>query len=275
MGMRQTEAQAFPVGGGCINDCYRITAGQDQIFCKVNSAKKFPHLFEKEKKGLALLSQGSITVPAVLDLFEAGDEQVLLLEWVEAGERTERFWKNFGTRLAALHTVQHQQYGLDDDNYMGSIVQKNKYTESWSQFFQQHRLQPLLSSCVENRLLGTAEINKFGKLFPKLPSIFDEHPPCLIHGDLWSGNFMCNKKEEPVLIDPACYFGHPSVDLGMTTLFGGFRPAFYEAYAYHKHLPKNHQEQWKVANLYPLLIHLLLFGSIYLPQIRKTLEDFI
>ena len=85
---------------------------------------------------------------------------------------------------------------------------------------------------------------------------------------------MCSKMQQPVLIDPAVYFGHRSIDLGMTTLFGGFEKSFYEAYHYHYPLPPNYKEQWAVSNLYPLLIHLLLFGKTYLSSIENTLNDF-
>ena len=85
---------------------------------------------------------------------------------------------------------------------------------------------------------------------------------------------MCNENSQPVLIDPAVYFGHRSMDLAMTTLFGGFAKLFYESYNYHFPLPGNYDEQWEVCNLYPLLIHLNLFGSSYLGQIEDTLRKF-
>jgi protein-ribulosamine 3-kinase len=111
-------------------------------------------------------------------------------------------------------------------------------------------------------------------LYDKLPEIFPPEPSSLLHGDLWSGNFLCNEQSEPVLIDPAVYFGHRSVDLGMTTLFGGFDKSFYDAYAYWGTLPENYHEQWEVCNLYPLLIHLNLFGTGYLSSIAATLRRF-
>ena len=86
---------------------------------------------------------------------------------------------------------------------------------------------------------------------------------------------MCNQDSKPVLIDTAIYFGHPSADLGMTTLFGGFDSQFYEAYNYHSPFPSKYKEQWKICNLYPLLIHLLLFGKSYLSQIEQTLHSYI
>ena len=116
--------------------------------------------------------------------------------------------------------------------------------------------------------------SKNGLGYTNIPGIFNEEEPCLLHGDLWSGNFMCNRDAEPVLVDPAVYFGHRSMDLGMTTLFGGFSSEFYEAYHYHYPFPANYKEQWEICNLYPLLIHLLLFGQSYFPSIDKVLTRY-
>jgi len=262
------------VGGGCINETHRISFGNHQFFCKINSATKFPHLFEKEANGLKLIKQQNvIRVPDVIDCFETQSQQILLLEWISEGERTESFWNEFGEQLAALHNMPNSYFGLNEDNYMGSILQSNRPTDNWIDFFIQQRLQPLINKCLLQRLLSSKHQTQFENLFKQLSSIFDiEQTPSLLHGDLWSGNFMCNETSEPVLIDTAVYFGHPSIDLGMTTLFGGFHTAFYEAYNYHSPVPPNYKEQWEVCNLYPLLIHLLLFGRSYLSQIERTLN---
>lgn len=264
------------VGGGCINETHRISFGNQQFFCKINSATKFPHLFEKEANGLEFIAkQKLILVPNVVDCFETNNQQVLLLEWINEGDRTESFWKKFGERLAALHQVSNENFGLSEDNYMGSITQSNRQTKNWIDFFVLQRLQPLIDKCLSQNLLSSKHQTQFEHLYKQLPSIFDKkQKPALLHGDLWSGNFMCNQNEEPVLIDTAVYFGHPSIDLGMTTLFGGFHSAFYEAYNYHSPFPSNYNEQWEVCNLYPLLIHLLLFGRSYLSQIERTLHNY-
>jgi len=263
------------VGGGSINQTYQLTFGGHQLFCKINSATKFPHLFQKESEGLnAIKKHGMIKVPNVIDCFEVEGCQVLLLEWIEPGERTECFWKKFGEQVAALHQVSNNYFGWKEDNYMGSIPQSNRPSTNWINFFIQQRLQPLLIKSADRKLLSSRHQQQFERLYLRLPNIFDsQQKPSLLHGDLWSGNFMCNNAE-PVLIDPAVYYGHPSVDLGMTTLFGGFRSPFYEAYHYHFALPANCEEQWEVCNLYPLLIHLLLFGNSYLAQIERTLHRF-
>lgn len=265
-----------PVGGGSINETYKLLTDAGEVFfCKINSAANFPQLFSKEAAGLRLIAeQGIIKTPGVVHRLETEDRQLLILEWINTGQRTENFWKTFGTQLAQLHRVSAAQFGLAEDNYMGSVVQTNKQTEDWINFFRTQRLQPLVKKCFDSGLLATKHLRSFENLYQRLPQIFEPELSALLHGDLWSGNFICNEKEEPVLIDPAVYFGHRSVDLGMTTLFGGFRTPFYEAYHHHFPLPKNYEEQWAVCNLYPLLIHLFLFGSGYLPQIENILNAF-
>lgn len=264
------------VGGGCINETHKISFANQLFFCKINSATKFPHLFHKEASGLRLIAQQNlIKVPGVIDCFETNGQQVLLLQWIHEGERTEGFWKKFGEQLAALHQVSNEHFGLNEDNYMGSVPQSNQPVDNWIDFFIQQRLQPLIDKCLKQNLLSSKHQTQFENLYKQLPSIFDqEQKPSLLHGDLWSGNFMCSQNEEPVLIDTAVYFGHPSIDLGMTTLFGGFHAAFYEAYNYHSPFPSNNKEQWEVCNLYPLLIHLLLFGRSYLSAIERTLHNY-
>ncbi|MCU7548225.1 fructosamine kinase family protein [Chitinophagaceae bacterium LB-8] len=263
------------VGGGSINETGRLTADGQNFFYKINNASKFPHLFQKEANALRYISsQKIIKAPGVLHCIETESEQVLILEWIKSGTKTHQFWKSFGSQLAALHSITNSHFGWEEQNYMGSIEQSNPWTEDWSSFFASQRLMPLAERCLQANLLTVKHHQKLEKVCDQLSAVFEPEPPALLHGDLWSGNFMCNDNEEPVLIDPAIYFGHRSIDLAMTTLFGGFDKAFYEAYHYYLPLPNNYQEQWKICNLYPLLIHLYLFGSSYRPQIEQTLSNF-
>ena len=263
------------VGGGCINETYKIITANKAYFCKTNSASKFPHLFEKEKNGLLTIEkQNIIQTPKIIDCFIESDQQFLILEWVEEGIRDQQFWRLFGQQLAALHQATCNEYGLAENNYMGSVPQKNNLHQDWISFFVDERLQPMLILCRQKRLLSQKHEGQLEGLYPRLHEIFNEEKAALLHGDLWSGNYMCSKQGKPVLIDPAVYFGHRSIDLAMTTLFGGFDKSFYEAYHYHFPFPDNRLEQWKVCNLYPLLIHLFLFGKSYLSQIEQTLNQF-
>ncbi len=270
------EYQCKSMGGGSINAAFQIV-GQDgkQWFCKLNDVMKFPNLFAAESRGLAIISEsGTIRTPKVLACTQNATTQILILEWVDEGLRTDAFWKRLGEQLARMHGISHSSFGLDHDNYMGALPQDNTPSPDWVGFFRERRLQPQVRMAESKGLLPSAACRHFDRLYEQLPDLFAPEPPALLHGDLWSGNFLCDDSGSPVLIDPAAYFGHRSVDLGMTTLFGGFEPAFYEAYDWHYPLPKGYREQWEIANLYPLLIHLNLFGMGYLSNILHTIQRF-
>jgi len=265
-----------PVGGGSINDTFGVIAnGKFRFFLKINSASKFPNLFEKERNGLEFLGKQKILqVPLVVACTEIEHYQILLLDWIEGGIKSEKFWKQFGEQLAALHRVSGNRFGYPEDNYMGALPQSNSELDNWIEFFIQHRLEPQINLAKKAGLIQAKQAGAFKNLYAKLNGIFNAEPASLVHGDLWSGNFMCNQNSEPVLIDPAIYFGHRSMDLAMTTLFGGFDKLFYESYHHHFPFPSNYREQWEVCNLYPLLIHLDLFGIGYLGQIETILRKF-
>ena len=290
------------IGGGSINDTFRIETLQSRFFCKINSLHAYPKMFEKEKNGLSFLEHSNtIKVARVIFCEEYQEKQVLVLEWIEQGLRTNAFWKKFGEELAKLHLwrldgdlsgnarkagrhTAHSSdrygqpsgasFGFHEDNYMGALPQTNSFKEKWIEFFVECRLEPQLKLATDNGLLSMKETELFGSLYRKLEDIFPPEASSALHGDLWSGNYLCDQHETPVLIDPAVYYGHRCMDLGMTKLFGGFNELFYEAYNYHYPLPKNFDEQAHVCNLYPLLIHLNLFGSGYLSSIKNILNRY-
>lgn len=267
--------QFKPIGGGSINEVYLVETDKNNRFCcKVNSASKFPQLFPLEAKGLMQL-QPHIKVPEVIGWGEEAGFQYLLLQWVNQDTPTSHFWKSFGAALAALHAVKGPYYGAAENNFMGSVSQNNEPSDDWGWFFAQRRLLPIAQKCQEAGLLRNNELSQVESLVAFVPGLFEAAAPSLLHGDLWSGNYLCGSNNQPVLIDPAVYYGHPAVDLAMTTLFGGFDRQFYEAYHFHAPLSSHHKEQWEICNLYPLLIHLLLFGTSYLHPIRKTLQRFV
>jgi len=268
--------QVYDVGGGSINHTYRLVVkNYGKFFLKLNSAKKYPGLFIKEKRGLEFLgNQKIIHVPPVIVCDEIDDCQLLVLGWIEAGFKTGQFWKQFGEQLAALHHLTFPYFGFQEDNYMGALPQQNNHYNSWCEFFVHCRLRPQVELAKGSRLLEEKHLSAFENLYTELNNIFNDEKPALLHGDLWSGNFICDQHSEPVLIDPAVYFGHRSMDLAMTNLFGGFERSFYESYNYHFPFPPIYSEQWDICNLYPLLIHLNIFGAGYLGQIERTLRRF-
>jgi protein-ribulosamine 3-kinase len=264
------------VGGGSINDTYRLVVNKtESFFLKINEAAKFPNLFEREKEGLIFLGQQEcIRIPAVLFCGKVQEKQVLVLEWIQPGQRPASFWERFGRQLAELHHKSSPEFGFLSDNFMGALPQINGPLGNWPDFFALRRLQPQTELAIKNGLITAKHALQMETICNDLSSYFPAEAPSLLHGDLWCGNFMADDQSNPVLIDPAVYFGHRSVDLAMTTLFGGFDKIFYDSYNHHFPFPSNYREQWDICNLYPLLIHLNLFGPSYLGDITAILKRF-
>lgn len=271
------ESLAFEnVSGGCINQCYRVTdSNKRTLFIKINSKQTCPGLLAKEMNGLRFLEKHKIIkTPAIEGYKEPGEYQILLMKWVNQANPSNQSWKKLGEQLAALHQVTHHQFGFDEDNYIGSLPQNNTWEQSWVHFFVQHHLNPQIDLAIKKGLLTSIHSSLFEKLFIALPDIFGDEKPALLHGDFWRGNVLFDERKDPVLIDPAVYFGNRHMDLAMTTLFGGFNPSFYESYHYHFRLPENHKQQWTICNLYPLLVHVNLFGESYIPAIDSVLKKY-
>lgn len=232
-------------------------------------------MFSAEAKGLALLkSAAALRTPEVILLGVAGAHQFLLMEYVEPGERCETYWDDFAIGLAKLHQQSADLFGLDHNNYIGSLPQRNDLSNSWVQFFIEQRLKRQLQTGIDGGRIDRVLVGKFESLFEKLPSLLPEEPPSLLHGDLWGGNVMTSPAGDPVLIDPAVYYGHREVDLAMTQLFGGFDSDFLMRYSEALPLMPGYKERLRLYNLYPLLVHVNLFGGGYKAQLEQVLKDF-
>lgn len=263
------------VSGGSINKCFQIAYSKESFFLKVNSAVKFPNMFIAEAEGLKQIGlTNTIQVPKVICYGVSNGEQYLVLEWIEHGINNASAQKEMGRNLAQLHKNTQLQFGLDHDNYMGSLTQTNKRNSSWSEFFINERLMPQVEFAKHRNLLSNRVLEQFEILYKRLDFLFPLEIPALVHGDLWSGNYLINYLNKPVLIDPAIFYAHREVDIAMTTLFGGFQQTFYDSY--HEMFPL--QEGWKerldLWNLYPLLIHVNLFGQSYVSQLMTILNRF-
>jgi fructosamine-3-kinase len=264
-----------PVGGGSINEAYRLDTRKGIFFAKINNAKKYPQMFEKEALGLKLLREtNTLGVPEVFATGNAGKEAFLLLPFIASKAQLSDFWRLFGEQLATLHSHSQPTFGLDHDNYIGSLVQTNGMHDSWTPFFIEERLEPQLRLARDQGRVGSSTTQAFQRFYNRLDELFPAEPPALLHGDLWSGNFMVGDQGEPVLIDPAVYYGHREMDLAMSQLFGGFSPSFYEAYHAHYPLEKGWQKRLDYCNLYPLMVHVNLFGGSYLESVKAILNPF-
>ncbi len=263
-----------PVPGGCINKTSKVTTNQGVFFIKVNSLDQ-SDLFHKEQLGLLTLKQKStLGIPEVIGLGSSNGNSYLILEWIEKGIANGSFWDKFGQRLGLQHKVSSSQFGLDHDNHIGSLPQANNSHESWTDFFIEERLKPQLEMAHNSGLIGSSILTQFDILFTKLEPLVPDEPPSLLHGDLWSGNFLCGQGPEPYIFDPAVYFGHRETELAFTTMFGGFDQQFYSAYSEEYPIKPGFQDRIEIHNLYPLLVHVNLFGPSYLSGVERTLKRF-
>ncbi|MCK9421107.1 MAG: fructosamine kinase family protein [Bacteroidales bacterium] len=264
-----------PLSGGSINRVYFLSTDQGSFCLKFNLAKAFPGMFETEAKGLSLLEHtGKIRVPAVVGAVTLTQYSYLLLEYIEASRRIPDFMADFGRSLAMLHKNSNSRFGLDHANYIGSLPQQNKWHDDWNSFFVEERLEYQIMLARNSGVLSENTRKQFDLLFPRLKDLFPKENPALIHGDLWSGNFITSETGRPCLIDPAVYYGHREIDLAMSTLFGGFSSDFYTSYDEVFPLEKGWRARLDLYNLYPLLVHLNLFGSGYLGSILSILKKF-
>jgi fructosamine-3-kinase len=264
-----------PLGGGSINEVFYLKSAQGDFCLKFNRSDVFPGMFQTEARGLKLLSGPKvIRIPEVICCQTLSDYSFILLEYIRSSDPVSYFYEDFGRRLAAVHKNHGELYGLDYNNYMGSLRQNNCFHTGWVEFFINERLDKQVRLAAKNGLLSNSIEKQFDRLYARLDELLPEEPPCLVHGDLWSGNFMVSEEGHACLIDPAVYYGNREVDLAMSTLFGGFSPDFYASYAEAYPLIPGWKYRLELYNLYPLLIHLNLFGTGYLGSILSVLQRF-
>lgn len=263
------------VAGGSINQAYRLKSSRGNYFLKVNHATRFPGMFEAEARGLRLMRDtGEIGVPRPLATGQEGDEAFILMAFVEAGRADDAFWERFGKELARMHKHTSESFGLDHDNYIGSLPQSNEARPDWQSFFAEMRLEPQVRMARDTGKMDRNDQRAFDTLYERLDRLFPKEAPALIHGDLWSGNYMVGPGGSPSILDPAVYYGHREMDLGMSTLFGRFGDAFYRAYDGEHPLEEGWEERLDLANLYPLMVHVNLFGGGFASEVRSILRRF-
>lgn len=268
--------QFAPATGGCINHGGTCTYEAGAFFLKWNDRQKFPGMFAAEANGLSLLGRAtSIHIPRVIRCAEVASFQFLLLENIAEGKRGTDYWRNLGKGLAQLHRASADSFGLDHNNYIGSLGQVNSQKASWVEFFAEQRLGVQLKLARDEGNIDSRLSKKFDVLLNNLGHLLVEEPPSLLHGDLWGGNIMTNQNGQPSLIDPAVYFGNREVDLAMTSLFGGFDRTFFDHYNEAFPLAAQYEDRLDLYNLYPLLVHVNLFGAGYVRQVEAVLSRFV
>jgi fructosamine-3-kinase len=264
---------AEPISGGDINEAYalRLRDGR-RVFMKTN-ARAAPGMFEAEAHGLAWLAEaGALRVPTVL----AVEPRFLVLELLEAGRRVADFDERLGRGLAALHRASPGSFGLDADNFIGSLPQSNTTHATWPEFLRVERFEPLVREVIDRRRAPAAWARRFERLYARLAELTGPpEPPARLHGDLWGGNLHADERGEPVILDPAVYGGHREVDLAMMRLFGGFGARVFAAYEEAWPLAPGAAERVALYQLYPLLVHVSLFGGGYVGSVESALSTYV
>ncbi len=262
------------VAGGCINNTVRLDTDEGYFFMKWNQ-NEFEDMFEKEEHGLQTLQGAeSVSVPSVHGCGKVDQIDFLILEYIEKSPPESLFWENFGANLAKQHKVTSDSYGLDVSNYIGRLPQKNVRLDNWIDFFIENRLEVQLGMALYNHEIDNSFMKRFRMIYSQLPGLIPDYPPSLLHGDLWSGNYMVGPNGKAIIFDPAVYFGHREMEIAFSRLFGGFDQRFYAAYNEEFPMDPGIEDRIEIYNLYPLLVHVNLFGSSYLSGIERTLRKF-
>lgn len=263
------------VGGGCINQGYQLNANNRSYFVKLNQAS-LADMFTAEALGLQQMwATHTIRVPKPICTGTVGNYAYIVMEWLDIGGRGDTTaWEEMGRQLAQLHRQGvADQFGWERNNTIGSTPQINTWTADWGEFWATHRIGYQLR--LAKRRGG--QFPDGDRLVAMIPQLLANHnpQPSLVHGDLWGGNAAVTVDGEPVIFDPAAYYGDREVDIAMTELFGGFSTAFYKGYNEVWPLPPGYQQRKTLYNLYHILNHFNLFGGGYGGQANRTIGELL
>lgn len=269
------------VGGGDINAAARLTTAKGDYFIKWNP-RPLPGMFLAEARGLRELeTAGELRVPQLFGTREVKGSRpaFIVMEWLGGGgsKHGRTLGETLGRGLAALHQHTQPAYGWQHENYIGSLAQANGETADWVAFYRDRRIGFQMELAAKKGHMPTRRGRQLERLMARLDEWIDptQVRPALLHGDLWGGNYMAGPNGEPVLIDPAVYYGDREVELAFTELFGGFSSTFYAAYNEIWPLSAGYRARKKLYQLYPLMVHLNLFGEGYGNSVDSVLADYV
>ncbi len=263
------------LGGGSIHRAGKLESNAGSFFLKTLADDEAEAMYRCEADGLDLLRRHStFYIPKVITRGRGEGRAFLVLEYISPGEKRKGFYEEFARKLAAMHRVTQDRFGLEYDNYIGSLPQSNRFHADWNSFYIEERILPMLRMARDKGLLRKEDSQRFDRLFLHVNSIFPQEAPALLHGDLWGGNHMAGPRGEAVIYDPAVHFGHREMELAFTSVFFGYPSEFYDAYEAAWPLQAGFKKRAGFYQLWPLLVHLNLFGSSYLPPIQRILSVF-
>lgn len=263
------------VTGGDINQAFMLDTSKGKFLVKLNAAMFGLDMFEKEARGLMHLADtGALKVPRPLFDGKFHQQIFLIIEFIERGTPEPDFWEDFGEGMARLHYNTREGFGFEYDNFIGRLHQSNTQHASWSSFYAAERILKLSQKAHEKALLEKNHVTLAENVCARLQDIFPDERPALLHGDLWNGNFICGANGRAAIFDPAMYYGCREMDIAMTHLFGGFDQKFYNSYNYHFPLVPGWESRIELCQLYPLLVHLVLFGGHYRNEVVEVLGKY-
>lgn len=266
---------AKSLSGVSINDAWALETSAGRFFLKTNAADRHPSRFVAEAADLALLANAKeLRTPKVIATGEADGTAWLLLEFITTKAWTAEADAALGRGLAKQHRHSQPLYGLDRNNWIGLLPQDNTPTADWTTFFMQHRLAPLVGMARDHQRINDGDVLRFERLYAALPDLLPQEKPALLHGDLWHGNAL-NTADGVVVVDPAAYYGHREMDVAMAGLFGGIGPDFLVAYNNEWPLEPGWEGRMDLCRLYPLLVHLNLFGGGYSEKVSEVLRRYV
>ena len=269
-----SDLQLRSASGGDINQAFRLSNDQNSWFVKVNSADALK-MFEAEQLGLALIQYSdSIRVPRVIGSGQFDEWSYLLMEYVELTGNPDSH--ALASALATMHRYQSERFGNDFDNTIGLTPQVNQWEDSWVAFWCEHRIG-FQVRLAKTRGLDSGLISRLQALQSVVGFFFRNYDPkpSLLHGDLWSGNWAADAAGQPVIYDPACYFGDHEADLAMMELFGSPGESFFRTYHAEFAIDGGYSQRKLLYNLYHIVNHALLFGGGYASQARRMADQLL
>ncbi len=264
------------ISGGDINAAFLLEGKNQRYFVKLNQANLL-EMFAAEFIGLTELAKTqTVKIASPITFGQTDKNSFLVLEFIEFKRATPKSETRFGQQLAQLHLQKQPYFGWKIDNTIGSTPQPNARSENWVTFWREQRFGFQLQLAAQKGYGGKLQI--LGeKLCERLDDFFIDYKPqpSLLHGDLWGGNFATDNENNPVIFDPACYYGDRETDLAMTELFGGFGQNFYAAYNEVLQLDSGYKTRKTLYNLYHILNHVNLFGGGYASQAEKMMQKLL
>ena len=262
-----------PLSGGCIGQVYRVRlADGRQLVAKVDDGPT-PRLDIEGYMLRYLAQQSELPVPAVWH----STPQLLLMDYLPGESHfSAPAQRHAAELLASLHTISAPHYGLERDTLIGSLAQPNPPTAQWLPFFREQRLLYMGQVAVANGRLPHTLWQRIQRFADKLDRwLVEPDHPSLLHGDVWTTNVLAQAGQITAFLDPAIYYGHPEIELAFTTLFGTFGQPFFDHYQTLRPIaPGFFEERRDIYNLYPLLVHVRLFGGGYVSSVERTLSRF-